>query len=133
MVEHRGYEIDNIEVSTEAVEVKCEAQTIENGENGYIVYNGNPINQFNEFTAVANQLKDDIVALYVSKSTKEKLEVESSNNVEVSVDGKSMTLEVRVDDALVGDISYIPTHDRNINTNELFGSTRFNIVNIKKV
>ena len=45
----------------------------------------------------------------------------------------SITLEVRVDDSLVGDISYVPTFDRRVNTSALFESTRFNKVKIEKV
>jgi NADH-quinone oxidoreductase subunit G len=132
-VEHRGYEIDITDIELQNVSVECEAKTLECDESEYIVYNGNPINQFNEFTAVSNQLKDDIVALYVSESTKAKLEVESGSSVEISANGNNITLEVRVDSDLTGDISYIPTFDRNINTKELFGASRFNTAKIKKV
>jgi NADH-quinone oxidoreductase subunit G len=133
MVEHRGYTIETQTVSTEDVECECNTITLEVAESEYIIYNGNPINQFNEFTAVANQLKDDIVALYVSESIKSKLEVESGDSVSISANGTDITLEVRVDSTLSGDISYVPTYDRNINTKDLFSGSRFNLANIKRV
>jgi NADH-quinone oxidoreductase subunit G len=133
MVEHRGYDISSNSVELQNVAVVCGEKRVESGENEYIVYNGNPINQFNEFTAVANQLKDDIVALYVSENMKTKLEAESGDKVTVTANGNSVNLEIRVDNTLTGDISYIPTFDRNIDTKGLFGSTRFNTANIKRV
>ncbi len=133
MSEHRGYSIDIQDVSQEDIKVSNSSKTLECDENVYIVYNGNPINQFNEFTAVANQLKNDIVALYISNELKSKLEVESGSKVEVSANSTNITLEVRVDNSLVGDISYIPTFNRDINTKDLFETTRFNTVKIKRV
>ena len=132
-VEHRGYELAAQDVNTEDVTVECSQKSLEVKENGYIIYNGNPINQFNEFTAVANQLKDDIVALYISDELKSKLELSDENKVEVDANGTMMTLEVRVDKNLVGDISYVPTFDKNIDTKDLFDTCRFSIANIKRV
>ena len=133
MVEYRGYTLTQNDTQIENIDVVCEAKTIEIKENEYIIYNGNPINQFNEFTAVANQLKDDIVALYISNSLKNTLEVESGDKVIVSTNGCELTLEVRVDDSLVGDISYVPTFDKAIDSKSLFNSSRFSVANLKRV
>ncbi|MEA3353694.1 MAG: NADH-quinone oxidoreductase subunit G [Campylobacterota bacterium] len=132
-VEHRGYTLESNEVKTEDVKCEYEGKTLEAAQSEYIIYNANPINQFNEFTAVSNQLKNDIVALYVSQNVKSKLEVESGDKVTVTANGTNITLEVRVDDTLTGDISYVPTFDKNINTKELFDTCRFNTANIKRV
>ena len=131
--EHRGYTITKQDVKIEDISISNDSKSLKCDENVYIIYNGNPINQFNEFTAVANQLKNDIVALYISSELKSKLELESESKVEVTANGVTITLEVRVDDSLVGDISYVPTFDRNINTKDLFENTRFNTANIKRV
>ncbi|MEA3384783.1 MAG: NADH-quinone oxidoreductase subunit G [Campylobacterota bacterium] len=131
--EHRGYEINCDDVESGSITVSNDIKTLKTEENEYIIYSANPINQFNEFTAVANQLKNDIVALYVSNETKTALEVESGSKVEVSANGTNITLEVRVDDTLVGNISYVPTFDKNINTKDLFGSSRFSSANLKRV
>ena len=132
-VEHRGYELENHDVNTEDVTVECSQKSLDAKENEYIIYNGNPINQFNEFTAVANQLKDDIVALYISDELKSKLELTDENKVQVDANGTMMTLDVRVDKNLVGVVSYVPTFDKNINTADLFDTCRFSIANIKRV
>ncbi|MEA2019990.1 MAG: NADH-quinone oxidoreductase subunit G [Campylobacterota bacterium] len=133
MVEHRGYNLDSKDVKTADMKVENIGNSLEVKENGYIIYNGNPINQFNEFTAQANQLKDDIVALYVSADLKVKLEVEDNGKIEITANNTTITLEVRVDNNLVGDISYVPTFDKNINTSELFSTCRFNTANLRRV
>jgi NADH-quinone oxidoreductase subunit G len=161
-VEHRGYSIDLIEEAAVGVEVsdlkehfthdkvetegpgvniqELEAQkiintdstTLEVNDNEYIIYAGNTINQFNEFTAIAKQLKEEVVALYVSETLKEKLEVEENDKVEVTSNNTSIFLAVKVDKDLVGDISYIPTFDKNIATKRLF-KNRLEIAKLRKV
>ncbi len=132
-VEHRGYSIESKVVQTQDDKVELSSKTMEIGQSEYIIYNGNPINQFNEFTAVANQLKDDIVALYISDSLKEKLEIEAEDKIEVTANSNSIVLTVKVDNDLVGDISYVPTFDKNIDTKNLFDNCRFNTANLRRV
>ena len=132
-VEHRGYELDIQDINTEDVTVECLQKSLETKENEYIIYSGNPINQFNEFTAVANQLKDDIVALYISDELKSKLEFADDSKVEIDANGTMMTLEVRVDKNLIGDISYVPTFDKNTDTKDLFDTCRFSVANLRRV
>ena len=132
-VEHRGYCLDNKDVLSSDIKVETNGNCLEVKENEYIIYNANPINQFNEFTAQANQLKDDIVALYVSADLKVKLEVEDHNKIEITANDTKITLEVRIDNNLVGDISYVPTFDKNINTSDLFDTCRFNTANLRRV
>ncbi len=132
-VEYRGYSIENNDVTVEDTKVHCTGKSIETAIDEYIIYNGNPINQFNEFTAVANQLKDDIVALYISGSLKSKLEVEVGDKVKVNANNTEFTLDVVVDSSLVGDISYVPTFDKTIDTKSLFDTSRFSIANLKRV
>ncbi len=133
MVEYRGYSLSQDSVDIRNINVVCGSNSLEIKENEYIIYNANPINQFNEFTAVANQLKDDIVALYISDSLKSALEVEVGDKINISSNNSELTLEIRVDVNLVGDISYIPTFDKTIDTKSLFDTTRFSIANLKKV
>ena len=132
-IEHRGYTLKTQEVTTLDESVKNEFKTIKCEENEYIVYNGNPINQFNEFTAVSNQLKDDIVALYLSESLQEKLQLEDDNKVEITSNGNSVTLNIRVDKDLVGEIAYVPTFDKNIDTKNLFDNCRYSKANLRRV
>jgi len=131
-VEHRGYPIKMTEVQSEDVSILDECTSIDLNEDEYIVYAGNPINQFNEFTAIAKQLKDEVVALYVSESLQKSLELEEDSKVEVIANDMIMALDVKIDKSLLGDISYIPTFDKNINTKKLF-KHRFAKANIRKV
>jgi len=131
-VEHRGYAIKNEEVESKDAEIVSETTNLEVNEDEYIIYAGNTINQFNEFSAIANQLKDEVVALYISPSLQKSLELEIDTKVEVSANDMIMALDVKVDKTLVGDISYIPTFDKNINTKKLF-KNRFEKASIRKV
>lgn len=132
-VEHRGYNLESQVARITDEDVKTEFKTIKCEENEYIVYSGNPINQFNEFTAVANQLKNDIVALYLSETLKEKLQLEDDSKVEIVSNGNTITLDIRVDSDLEGDISYIPTFDKNIDTKNLFDNCRYSKANLRRV
>ena len=53
--------------------------------------------------------------------------------VEVKTSKASIKLNVRVDNQLAGNIAYVPTFDKEINTDALFESYRFTNANIKKV
>jgi len=131
-VEHRGYAIKNESVDVEEIQLSDENTFLELNDGEYIIYEANPINQFNEFTACAKQLKDEVVALYVSQSLLTKLDVEVDSKVEVSANNMIMALDVKLDKSLIGDISYIPTFDKNINTKKLF-TNRFEKASIRKV
>lgn len=131
-VEHRGYKIKPTEMISEDINISEDITTLEVNENEYIIYAGNPINQFNEFTASAKQLKDDIVALYVSESTNTKLDLEDNAKVEITVNSTTIILDVIVDKDLLGEVSYVPTFDKYINTKDLF-KYRFEKANLRKV
>ncbi|MDC0932968.1 NADH-quinone oxidoreductase subunit G [Arcobacteraceae bacterium] len=131
-VEHRGYAIKINEVQSEYINILDECSSIELNKDEYIIYAGNTINQFNEFTACAKQLKDEVVALYISESLEKTLELSVDDKVEVTANDMIMALDVKVDKSLIGDISYIPTFDKFINTKKLF-KHRFAKANIRKV
>jgi len=132
MSENRGYTLTPSSVATDE-SVSTELNRLEKAENEYIIYSGNPINQFNEFTAIAPQLKDDIVALYISNELAEKLGVGEDNSVEISANGTSVTLPVSIDNNLTGEIPYVPTFEKNSVNKNLFDNCRFAAANIKKV
>ena len=131
--EYRGYILDNKDIEIQNAVVDFDLKKLETKENEYIIYNGNPINQFNEFTAVANQLKDDIVALYLSKSLQSSLEVEEGDKIEIKANNTVIILEVRVDGAINNNMAYVPTFDKNIETTKLFDNSRFSVANLRKV
>ncbi len=127
--ENRGYVLQSNEVEIDEMIEKSSQNVIE----GTIIYNANPINQFNEFTAKANEFKNDSVSLYVSKSTLESLQLQENDEVNITTNTGSIDLGIRVDNQLDGNISYVPTYDKTINTKMLFESYRFTNANIKKV
>jgi len=131
-VEHRGYPIKINEVPLEDIEISNECSTIEFNVDEHIIYAGNPINQFNEFTACARQLKDEVVALYISESLGKTLDLVEGDKVEITANDMIMALNIKVDINLLGDISYVPTFDKFINTKKLF-KHRFAKANIRKV
>ncbi|MGB5866833.1 MAG: NADH-quinone oxidoreductase subunit G [Arcobacteraceae bacterium] len=113
-----GTNIDELKV--QHIVIDSNFHTLEIQENEYIIYAGNTINQFNEFTAAARQLQKEVVALYVSETLKTKLEIEEGDKIEIKANNHLLTLDVKVDKDLIGEISYIPTFDKNINTKALF-------------
>jgi NADH-quinone oxidoreductase subunit G len=132
-VEHRGYTLENSCTDGLDTDISNDLQILNKEESEYFIYRGNPINQFNEFTARANQLKDDIVALYVSNELAAKLEVSGNEYTEINANGVSLTLPVMIDGDLEGEIPYIPTFEKNTETIKLFENCRFATANIKKV
>ena len=131
-VEHRGYPIKIKDVLSEEVQISNESTNLDLDDNEYIIYAGNPINQFNEFTALAKQLKDEVVALYVSETLQKELELEEYTKIEVNANDRTMILDVKVDKSLTQKVSYIPTFDKNIDTQKLFVH-RFAKANLRKV
>ncbi len=128
-VEHRGYIISSNDISSKEDIDKISISNIK----GTIIYNANPINQFNEFTALSKEFKDETVALYVSNSMLELLDVKENDMVNIETSSGNIQLEVKVDNQLDGNIAYVPTFDKKIDTKALFESYRFTNANIKKV
>lgn len=128
-VQHRGYELDINDVKFDDNIDKIDLNNID----GSIIYKANPTNQFNEFSAKAKEFQDDIVGLYMSKEALEIYGVDENDIVEVKTSQASIKLNVRVDNQLAGDIAYVPTYDKEIDTEALFKSYRFITANIKKV
>jgi len=131
-VEHRGYALVARDVKEDKFTTDESFTSLEIGENEYIIYAANPINQFNEFTACAKQFENESVALYVSEILQEKLSIEDTAQVEVKSNNTTMNLELKVDKHLLGEIAYIPTFDKNIDTKSLFNN-RFEKATLRKV
>ncbi len=129
-VEHRGYELKPQTVKRSS-KVKHISDISDMGDT--VIYKANQINQFNEFTACANQFKDDKVALFVSNDLLEKLELSAGDNVNVEANGESLELEVILDVQLGGNIAYVPYYDKQIASCKLFDGYRFNNAQINKI
>ncbi len=128
--ENRGYElkIQGIKSTTKVDEIS----EIENFDN-IIIYKANPINQFNEFTACANQFKDDKTALYVSSDLLTSLELNDNDKVEVTANGHSLELDIVLDNQISGNIAYVPYFEKQISSCKLFDDYRFNNAQINKI
>ena len=100
---------------------------------GSIIYNANPINQFNEFSAMSKEFKKETVSLYVSNTMLESLDIKENDKVNIETSSGNIQLDVKVDTQLDGNIGYVPTFDKKIDTKALFESYRFTNANIKKV
>jgi len=129
MEEKRGYLLTSTSLSSSDIVAPVNNQKLD----GMIIYNANPINQFNEFTAVAKQLKDGKTALYVSKDFIEKFGFVEADTIQIETTYGNATLLIVVDSQLIGDVSYVPTFEKNSETKNLFGSYRFITANLKKV
>ena len=128
--ENRGYKLlQNVTNGSDDVEKISDFNEIKD----IIIYNGNPINQFNDFTAKARLLSGEIVAYYVSPQVLEKLGLKEGDKVEIETVYGKIELEIKIDKQLVGEIGYIPTFNSQIETKRLFKSYRFESAKIKKV
>jgi len=133
MTEKRGYVLASNSVDTTDETPSAQMISLEKQESEYIIYSGNPINQFNEFSARAHQLKNDIVALYISDDLAEKLGVGEDNSVSITANDATVTLPIKIDKHLIGEIPYVPTFDKDSENKNLFDNCRYATANIKKV
>ncbi|HFU75516.1 MAG TPA: NADH-quinone oxidoreductase subunit G [Arcobacter sp.] len=129
MEEKRGYILEPKETPWKETVTKLNNNPLE----GKIIYNANPINQFNEFTAASNVLEKDKIGLYVSQKLADELGVEAGNKVHVSTNGVSIELEIVLDGQIDGSIAYVPTFEKDCETRKLFSDYRFTNAEIKKV
>jgi NADH-quinone oxidoreductase subunit G len=127
--EVRGYVVKTMDVKEEAkVEKLAKAQLLDKE----IVYLSNPIIQFSPFTNKAHQLKTD-GKLYVSAEYAEANGLAEGDKVEVKSDKGAIETTVEIDSQLTGDIPYLPTFDKALDTQSLFDGSRFTKATIRKV
>ena len=125
-VEHRGYllEISDLDSSDEVEKVA----KVENfGKE--VIYLSNPINQFNYFTNKAHQLKTN-GGLYVSSDFLEAKGLSEGSKVKIG----DLEVEVKLDKQLSGNIPYLPTFDKDLDTKSLFkNGYRFSKIKVEGV
>ena len=129
MVETRGYDLKVFDLPWSDVVKQIDNATLE----GTIIYNANPINQFNEFTAKSKNLTKDITALYLSSKMLENLGLDINDTVNITTQNGDVDLNIVIDNQLDGDIAYVPTFEKNCETKKLFAGYRYINANIKKV
>ena len=131
--EHRGYLLDiaDVEVCEEVAEPTI--AKVEVAEEEIIIYRANPMNQFNEFTAVAHEFAQKLQSgIFASPALLEKLGMSSGDMVNVLANDASIEMAIYADDQIGGDIAYVSTFEKNLNTKELFNQYRYNSAIVKK-
>ncbi len=132
--EYRGYEIGNFEREVSNSVEKLEENSFEVSEDEIIIYRANPITQFNEFTAKAHELAKDLQSgIFVSKSLFKKLDLEENAKVSVNSNDFEIVLDVFIDGQIDGDIAYVSTFQKDLDTKKLFDTYRYSKAVIKKV
>jgi NADH-quinone oxidoreductase subunit G len=129
--ELRGYLLRNIDLEAETTLEKLDS--VKTVEGDVVIYRSNPINQFNQFTNKARQLKAD-GAVYVSSEFLEQNGLNEGDMVEVKNENGTLEAKLEADLQISGLVAYVPTFDKNLNGNALFGNGyRFSTATIRKV
>lgn len=134
-VEYRGYELENLSFeASEEFTLEYEQEKFELEENEIIIYRANPIDQFNEFTAIAHEFNNKVQSgIFMSKTLLKKLDLLQNDEVKVLANNRSVVLEVFEDTQISGDIAYVSTFEKNSASKALFDEYRFNKAKVTKV
>ena len=129
MEEIRGYLL--LSQQTEINGVVEEISTVSSlGQN--VIYLANPINQFNGFTAICHELKSEAY-FGVSPSFANGQNLSDGDFVTLSANGVEIKYPVLIDKQIEGNIGYVPTFDKNVQSAQLFNHSRYSSVNLVKV
>ena len=133
-VEDRGYDLIETTLSTQNDVIQIDVEKIVLNEDEILIYNANPINQFNEFTAIAHEFKEKLQdGIFFSKASFEKLELENGSKVKVIANNQELVLNAYVDIQINGNIPYVSTFMKNSPSRALFNTYRFNKAKVLKV
>jgi len=97
-----------------------------------LVYLGNPVLQFSDFTNKSHQLHQE-AGVYASASFVEAAGLSEGDRVRVKTSRGELTLAINIDSKISGDIAYLPTFESKINSKALFDGYRFNTATIERV
>jgi len=133
-VEYRGYDLSSSEVEFNDDVKEISLRKLELNENEIVIYKANPINQFNEFTAISHEFKDNLQSgIFFSTVMFEKLELEEGSVLKVSANNQTLELEAFIDIQIEGEIAYVSTFDKNSASKALFDTFRYNTAVVEKV
>ncbi len=131
--ENRGYDIVSSDTTILTEVENASSEVLEAKENETVIYRANPINQFNEFTAISHEFAKDVKSgLFASKDLLGKLELEQGDKVKVTANGTTLELNVYHDDQIAGEIAYVSTFQKDLDTQSLFDTYRYSAAVIKK-
>ena len=132
-VERRGYDLleTKIDSFVEFSPINC--QKIELNDDEIMIYKANPINQFNEFTAISHEFKDRLQdGIFFSKAQFEKLQLNDAEKIRVTCNEVELILNAYCDIQIDGDIAYVSTFMKNSPSKALFNTYRFNKAKVTK-
>ena len=133
-VEYRGYDLSSSEVEFNDDVKEISLRKLELNENEIVIYKANPINQFNEFTAISHEFKDNLQSgIFFSTVMFDKLELEEGSVLKVSANNQTLELEAFIDIQIEGEIAYVSTFDKNSASKALFDTFRYNTAVVEKV
>jgi len=128
--EHRGYVLDNVSTT------KSSDESVENFSEdkleGTMVYLGNPVRQFTEFTNKTTEL-DEVAGLYMSEEFLSKSDLNEGDSVKVKSANGEIVVNIVSDNKIGGDIAILPTFDSKINSEAVISDYRFVTASIEKV
>ena len=119
----RGYKIKSV---TNRKKSKIDEVGDLSEYNGSVVYDCNPLNQFNKFTKDCGQIQEKL-DLIGSEQFAQASKIKSGDMVTFSVNGQEFTRHFRVDKKLTGTIALNPSFDQDAKTSEY----RYNQVKIE--
>ena len=119
----RGYKIKSV---TNRKKTKIDEVGDLSEYNGSVVYDCNPLNQFNKFTKDCGQIQEKL-DLVGSEQFAQASKIKSGDIVTFSVNGQEFTRHFRVDRKLTGTIALNPSFDGDAKTSEY----RYNQVKIE--
>ncbi len=132
-VEYRGYELAPSVVNMEDNVNQISSEKIVLNDDEILIYKANPINQFNEFTAISHEFKEKLQdGIFFSKTAFEKLELTEGDKVKVSANNQELVLNAYLDIQISGNIPYVSTFMKNSPSNVLFNTYRFNKAKVVK-
>ncbi|RXK04995.1 NADH-quinone oxidoreductase subunit G [Halarcobacter bivalviorum] len=131
--EYRGYDLREFETKMELELKKDESLALEAAENEIIIYKANPINQFNEFTAIAHEFKENFQSgIFFSKSLFEKLQLEENQELIVEVGTVQRKLKAYCEKQIEGEIALVSTFEKELDTKVFFENSRYAKASVKK-
>ncbi|MDZ7817920.1 MAG: hypothetical protein U5K55_04560 [Aliarcobacter sp.] len=133
-VEYRGYDLIETTTSAQNDVKEINIEKIALSDDEIVIYRANPINQFNEFTAIAHEFAEKLQdGIFFSKAAFEKLELKNGDKVKVNANNQELELNAYVDIQIAGNIAYVSTFMKNSLSNSLFNTYRFNKAKVAKV
>ena len=99
---------------------------------GQLVYLANPVRQFTPFTHKTTNL-DEKSGVYMSEEFLASSDFNEGDRVKVKTANGELVAEVVCDNKIAGDIVLLPTFDKNLKSEALFGGYRFEQASIEKV